>query len=50
MTLTFYYVRHADVPAYQALGWTRLNDLDGTHHGYHACLMRWDGEGEPVIP
>ncbi len=29
-----------------ALGW-RVADQRATHHAFHACLMRWHGEGEP---
>lgn len=47
---TFRFIRHEDVPAWQACGWEPLPDLEGTHHGQHARLMRWKGEGEPAEP
>jgi hypothetical protein len=35
----FRYVRHADVEAYQAEGWTPCDGLAGTHHGEYSVLM-----------
>jgi hypothetical protein len=46
----FRYVVHSRVHQYESLGWTRLDGLDETHHGHHAALMRWDGQGEPKEP
>lgn len=47
----FKYVRHDDVPAYQALGWMRHSGLDGTHHGEYSALCEWPSErGDPVYP
>jgi hypothetical protein len=48
--LIFQYVRHPDVPAYEAVGWIRRPGLDGTHHGRYSALCEWGGEGEPVTP
>ena len=36
----FRYVRHADVPRFEAEGWELLPALDGTHHGEYSVLMR----------
>jgi hypothetical protein len=44
----FRYVKHRDVPAYLAQGWVVENNMADTHHGRHAVLMRWAGEGEPA--
>lgn len=33
------YIPHADVPAYEAMGWTRSTALDGTNHGLYSALM-----------
>lgn len=35
----FRYVRHADIPAYEADGWVVVDDLSDTHHGHYAVLM-----------
>lgn len=48
--MIFRYVIHSRVHEYEALGWTRLEDLDGTHHGVWSALMRWEGSGEPKEP
>lgn len=48
--MIFRYVVHALVDLYESLGWTRLDGLDGTHHGAYSSLMRWDGTGEPKEP
>jgi len=37
---TFRFVRHADVPRFEADGWERLPALDQTHHGEYSALMR----------
>lgn len=41
------YVPLDAVGAYLALGWTIRDDMANTHHGAHAVLMVWTGEGEP---
>ena len=41
------YVRHADVPAYEAKGWRIEADL-GPTHGLWSVLMRFMGEGVPT--
>jgi hypothetical protein len=41
------YVMHHEVEAYVARGWVVSDDLSGTHHGFHACVMSWPYEGEP---
>lgn len=33
------YVLHRDVPAYEAMGWTRSPALEGTNHGFYSVLM-----------
>ena len=33
------YIPHADVPAYEAMGWTRSPALVGTNHGHYSALM-----------
>jgi hypothetical protein len=43
----FRYVRHADVERYLKRGWVEANTLLHTHHGRHAILMRWTGQGDP---
>lgn len=30
------------------LGWS-FAEQRPSHHHFHACLMRWDGEGEPKL-
>lgn len=35
----FCYVRHADIPAYEADGWVVVDDLSDTHHGHYVVLM-----------
>ena len=42
----FQYVRHSDVPIYEAAGWRFASDL-GPTHGAYACLMIWTGEAAP---
>lgn len=49
MTGTYRYVVHARRAAYEDLGWAFAADL-GPVHGFHAVLMRWAGDGEPVEP
>jgi hypothetical protein len=46
MIRLYHYVRHADIPAFEAAGWRVDCDL-GPTHGLWSVLMRWDGEGEP---
>lgn len=41
------YVPHAKVSAYTALGWQPTDGLSTTHHGVHAIIMEWQGEGVP---
>ncbi len=41
------YVRHNEVEAFKAKGWVVSDDLGGTHHGFHGCLMSFEGTGEP---
>ena len=38
MTL-FRYVRHADIPTYEADGWVVVDDFADCHHGAYAVLM-----------
>lgn len=45
--MSFRYVTHDDVADYIAKGWEVESDLAVTHHGRHAVLMVWRGEGEP---
>lgn len=42
----YHYVRHSDIPAFEARGWVVCADL-GPTHGSYAVLMRYAGEGEP---
>lgn len=42
------YVPLADVAAYLAKGWAFRDDMADSHHGAHAVLMIWKGEGEPT--
>jgi hypothetical protein len=46
----FRYIRHERIAAYEALGWVIVDDLANTHHGDHAVLGKWAGEGEPKEP
>ena len=39
----FRYVRHEEVTAYVALGWTPLGSLHGTSHGDWSQLMEYRG-------
>ena len=41
------YVPHRLVDSYLAKGWAVADDMASTHHGTHAVLMVWQGEGEP---
>lgn len=41
------FVPKCEVPAFEARGWTKRRGLSGTHHGVHAVLMEWTGNGEP---
>lgn len=43
----FKFVPLTDVGSYLAKGWTIVDDMANTHHGAHALIMRWTGEGEP---
>jgi len=45
----FKYVRHEDVPTWEAKGWVIVDPSPG-HHGYYSCIMEWKGEGEPNEP
>lgn len=33
----------------EALGWRFVDRQRISHHHFYACLMRWEGEGEPVM-
>lgn len=46
---TYRYVRHEDVPAYEAKGWEWTSALVDTHHGEHAALMCWPHETEAPV-
>lgn len=48
--MIFRYVVHSLIPDYEALGWVNTGVLLGTHHGFHADLLEWHGEGEPQEP
>lgn len=41
------YVPLDAVGPYLAIGWTIADDMANTHHGFHAVLMRWEGQDEP---
>jgi hypothetical protein len=45
----FYYVRHSDRAAFEALGWVYSADL-GMPHAAYSSLYEWAGEGEPRFP
>lgn len=45
----FKYVPLKDVGDWLKVGWTVVDDLSGTHHGVHAVLMKWVGDGVPVL-
>ena len=40
------YVTFAEVPAYEAKGWTIRDQLD-CHHGFYGVLMIYEGDDEP---
>jgi hypothetical protein len=44
---TYRFVRHADVPGMQALGWEMIGDMPG-HHKFWSALMKWAGDGGPI--
>lgn len=48
MTGTYAYVRHSHLLLALALGWVWAADL-GEIHGHWSVLMRWAGDGEPVM-
>ena len=48
--LVFKIVRHDEVAAFERLGWTALDALNGTHHGTWSTLMEWTSPSEPVLP
>lgn len=39
MDMTVQFIAHCDVPAYEAMGWTRSPALEGTNHGKYSVLM-----------
>lgn len=44
------YYRHvplARVEEFQGKGWVVAHDLQDCHHGFHAVLMIYGGDGEP---
>jgi len=41
------FVRHSDVPDYEALGWIKTEGLKGTHHGFHSEIMKWPHPEKP---
>jgi len=43
------FVRHGDVPKFQAAGWVVVGGPDrlGPTHGLWSVLMLWTGEGSP---
>jgi hypothetical protein len=46
---TYHYVRHADVPAFEGVGWKFAFGL-GRPHGTYSVCMKWAGEGDPRVP
>jgi len=44
------YILIKDIELWEANGWAIVDDLRGTHHGYHAVLGKWAGTGEPIMP
>ncbi len=47
---TYHYVPNGFVYLWIASGWKPLNALNGTGHGEYSTLMKWEGEGECVLP
>jgi|APCry1669193181_1035450.scaffolds.fasta_scaffold107764_2 hypothetical protein len=43
------YVPHSRVDAYVEIGWEFESELPPPHC-FYACLYRWIGEGEPLMP
>jgi hypothetical protein len=46
---TYHYVRHAEVPAFEGVGWVVSFRLGRPHDTYSVC-MKWAGDGEPRVP
>jgi len=44
------FVPHTRVADYESVGWELSDDLSTCHHGQHAVIMRWAGEGYPRAP
>lgn len=44
------YVRHADVPAYLALGWQAVPVGQVVHHDSYSRILVWPFPGDPVEP
>lgn len=44
------YVRHHEVPEFEALGWEDLKCLQGTHHGDFSTVMIWYQNDDPPMP
>ena len=49
MDIWLKYVRHSEVPEWEAIGWVVV-DTDNGHHSYYSCIMEWRGTGEMMIP
>lgn len=47
MITWFRYVPHSSIQEYLSKGWEIADDLRTTHHGSHAVLCVWKGDGEP---
>lgn len=41
------YVTFADIPAYEARGWSVHSQMQG-NHGHYGVLMIWDGKCRPT--
>lgn len=48
MITWFRYVPHSALLLHLAKGWSISDELHGTHHGVHAVLCIWTGDGSPT--
>ena len=50
MSVWLKYVRIAEVPAYEALGWVQVAMSHFVHHDHSSIIMEWGGRGEAPLP
>ena len=44
------FVRHDQIPAWEAVGWVVTQPDLGPVHGYWSTIMTWPNETDPVMP